>query len=969
MSLGNGDARALRVGVLGPIRVWRDEIELVPGQPRQQAILGVLASQVNRVVSRNELVDAVWGEDPPDTVVDAVYNYVAGLRRVLEPGRPRRGPGQVLASCEAGYVLRLDPLLLDAHAFETRIGEARQCVAAGEPDAALESFEAAVALWRGEVAFAGVPGPLAEAERIRLGELRISALERRAEILITLGRHADATPELAKLVHEHPLRERLAELLMRALYMGGRQAEALAVFSQAREVLVRELGIEPGAALCGLRRQILAADPGLIRPAASAATRASGSDRPVREADHAVSRLVPAQLPLQTSGFTGRTAEFHQLRGWLSAAQAEPGGSAPEVMLISGTAGVGKTALAIRFAHQVATLFPDGQLYVNLRGFGTSGAPVTAVDAVRDFVDALGAPADRVPASEQALAGLYRSMLAGKKALVLLDNARDTDQVRPLLPGAPGCLVIVTSRNALTGLVAGEGARHLGLEPLGDDAAHSLLVAHVGESRVTTEEDASRLLIRSCAGLPLALRAAAARASAEPQTTLAALAEELRDSQRRLDALSTGDATTDVRAVLSWSYAHLSDRAASLFRLLGVHPGPDISVPAAASLVGISASQALAALRELRAVHLLAEYVPGRYVSHDLLRAYAAELAAAELSPAARDTAVRRVLDYYLHMAAMSAGFLNPAMDQPEADDPPLGVPEPLTDYQEAFAWCEAERPVLVAAIRLAAGAGCDAHAWKLFVALSEFLEIRGYWHEWLAIGEFGLAAARRTGSAVALGHVHFDLGRVRVRLRDADDALVHMRVALTQFRQVGHVVGQARAHYGMAVTLASQGRYREALEHAQLALGLFRAVGVASGEARVLNGIGGIHARLGDYRQCIRYCRDSVALYRRLGDRAAEANPLDELGYAYHQIGEHAEAIACYQESVAICRRLGSAPREAYGLIRLGDACQAVGDSRAAAESWQRALTIFEELRHPDAQSVRDKLRTLNASGILQDT
>src|SRR5580692_9061046 len=628
-----GEAVALHVGVLGPVMAWYGDQELPVGQPRQQAVLGILAMRANRVISRGELVDAVWGQDPPASAEGGVYTYVAGLRRVIEPTRSARGPGRVLVSSGAGYVLHLVPGQPDAVAFEQQVARARQLRKNGDPVAAVDALEGALGLWRG-VAFAGVPGPFAETERVRLAELRSGAAEERADVLLWLGRHEEVVPDLTALVADHPLRERMRGLLMIALYRGGRHAEALRVFADGRHVLAEELGIDPGTELSRIHQQVLTCDPALNL--AAAATRdapldqAGGSERPRPQAagtggsNEAVLPL-PAQLPLDAQGFSGRHDELRTLHDMLPSAR---GAETVPVAVISGTAGVGKTALAIRFGHQVAKHFPDGQLYINLRGRDPGRPPMEPIEALGLLLVSFGMPPHRLTSSAEERAALFRSLVDGKRILAVLDNASNAAQVRPLLPGSPDCLVVVTSRNRMAGLVAAEGATLISLDVLCDHEAHEMLARRLGRERVAAEPQAANEIIAACAGLPLALSIAVGRATAgRAKRPLAQLAAELRDARNRLDALEEGDAATDVRAVLSWSYDQLSPVAARVFRLLGLHPGPDVSLSAAASLAGISRAEAGTALRELTRTHMAAEHLPGRFTFHDLLRVYATDQA------------------------------------------------------------------------------------------------------------------------------------------------------------------------------------------------------------------------------------------------------------------------------------------------------------------------------------------------------
>ena len=532
-----GEAVALRVGVLGPVTAWYGDQEIPVGQPRQQAVLGILAMRANRVISRGELVDAVWGQDPPASAEGGIYTYVAGLRRVIEPNRSLRGPGRVLVSSGAGYVLHLVPGQPDAVAFEQDLGRARQLRKTGDLASAVVALNSALSLWRG-IAFAGVPGPFAETERVRLGELRSAAAEERADVLLSLGRHEEVVPDLTAMVADHPLRERMRGLLMIALYRCGRHAESLRVFAEGRRVLADELGIDPGNDLSRIHQQVLTADPALAVPDDPALVMLDGDTtwtgsalgdgrRPRAEG---MVTPVPAQLPLDAPGFSGRREELAVLQEMLPAksdrpGEARPGEAGPDeastdqtvpIVVISGTAGTGKTALAVRFGRQVAKRFPGGQLYVNLRGLDPATPPMEPAEALRFFLDALGVPPYRIPADTQGRSALFRSMLDGKRMLIVLDNARNGAQVRPLLPGSPGSLVVVTSRNEMTGLVAAEGAVPLTLDVLSYDEAREMLVRRLGHGRAAAEPEAADEIISSCARLPLALGIAVGRAAAGP---------------------------------------------------------------------------------------------------------------------------------------------------------------------------------------------------------------------------------------------------------------------------------------------------------------------------------------------------------------------------------------------------------------------------------------------------------------------
>lgn len=965
---------SLRVGVLGPVRAWIAGRELPPGPPRQQAVLGMLALRAGRVVSRDELVDAVWGQRAPASAEGGVHTYVAGLRRVLEPGRTRRGPAQLLASAGGGYVLRLDAGQVDAVVFERGLAAGRRLRGAGDLTGAIAALDAALAEWHGS-AFAGVPGPFASAERVRLAELRSAAAEERAEVLLDLGRHEQAVPELAALVAEHPLRERMRGLLMIALYRCGRQAEALQAFHDTRQVLADELGIDPGPELSRIHQQILAPDPSLEapgRPAPAAAIPAAPPPAPPSPSpERGASDPVPAQLPLEAPGFSGRHAELERMLRVIGAdPDHDPAYAGPDtgpdrdtvqIIAITGTAGVGKTALANRFARQVAKRFPDGQLYVNLRGFDPSGSALTPENALRFFLDALAVQPQRMPVDADGRAALFRSMLDGKRVLIVLDNARDPDQVRPLLPGSPGSLVVVTSRSQLTGLVVAEGATPLSLDVLTEDEAHELLGRRLGPDVIAAEPAAAAELIALCARLPLALGVAAGRAATRPGFSLAALAAELRDTRNRLEVLDAGDAATDVRAVLSWSYEQLSPSAARMFRLLGLHPGPDVSLAAAASLAGVSRSEAASALRELTRVHAVAEHVPGRFAFHDLLRAYAVDQAETTDSEADRRAAERRCLDHYLHTAHAGALQSNSVRKALDLDPPaPGAVPEEFSGRGQALAWFEAENAVMVGLLNKAIASGDDRYAWQITWTLAPFFYRRGRWHECISIQRQALQAAQRLGDPVGLGHAHYELGRGLVVTGDFAEAEPHLSTALDIFGRLGDRANEATVHQGFGALFEHQGRYAQSLVHAREAMRVVEETGPASTLAGLENSVGWLYAHLGQCEKALVYCQRSLAFQREIGYRGGEADTLDSLGYTHSRMDNHRQAAECYQQAVDIYHEIGDRYHEAGSYIGLGDAqLRAVG-AAAARRSWEQALAILESIPHEDAAAARRRLAEL---------
>jgi tetratricopeptide (TPR) repeat protein/transcriptional regulator with XRE-family HTH domain len=670
--------------------------------------------------------------------------------------------------------------------------------------------------------------------------------------------------------------------------------------------------------------------------------------------------VVPRQLPSAVKHFVGRDEELAALTVLLEQAKKS---AAPTLVIsaITGTAGVGKTALAVHWAHQHIEEFPDGQLYVNLRGFDPSGTPLQPVTAVRQFLDALPVPQARVPAGSDAQIGLFRSLLADKRMLIVLDNVRDAEQVRPLLPGTAGCMALITSRSQLTDLIALDGAIPVAVGLLTRDGARGLLASRLGVRRVDHEHAAAEELIDLCARLPLALNIAASYAATSPGTSLDLLTADLGDTHRRLDLLSMGTGAASLRAVFSWSYRALAQSAARMFRLLGAHPGPDISVAAAASLAAVDRGEARAALVELTAAHLLTEHVPGRYSLHDLLRAYADEQESTDDGQQERRAALGRVLDHYLHSARMATLLLYPARDlgvRPSAF--PGAAPEHFDDDQQAMAWFDSERQVLLAVTALAAQERFDMHAWRMASVLAAYLERGGHWQDYVVIQTVALGAAEYAGDLAGQANACLLLGRACSRTGARSIARAHLRRALELYQSLGDRAGQAHAHHSLGWMLGHQCHYRAALQHARQALSLYLAAGHRTGQARALNTVGWYSSLLGAPEQALTYCQQALELHRELGNHDGEADAWDSLAHAHQSLGHVDDAIACYQQALRLFRKLGDRYQQADTLSRLGDTCHVAGRTRQAHDAWRRALRILSGLQHPDTEHVRSKLAAL---------
>lgn len=694
------------------------------------------------------------------------------------------------------------------------------------------------------------------------------------------------------------------------------------------------------------------ARPGPARPPLPAAPD-SGADPPAR----------PAQLPCAVAEFTGRSRELSELDALLGDEDRRLA-SVP-IAVISGAPGVGKSTLAVHWAHRVTARFPDGQLYLNLRGFGPVGQPVTSAEAIRAFLDAFQVPAARVPATLEAQIGLYRSLLAGQRVLVVLDNAVDAAQVRPLLPGSPGCAVVITSRIQPSGLVASQGAHPITLDLLTQDEARELLASRLGGERIEAEPDATGDLIELCSRLPLALGIAAARAALRGGLLLAETAAELRDAGRRLDVLDIGDAATSIRTVFSWSYQKLSLEARRMFRLLGVHPGPDVSTPAAASLADVTPARASRLLGELTGAHLVTEHTAGRFAFHDLLRTYAAELSRTADSAADQSAARHRMLDHYLHTADRAALALNPKPIQglivlPEPR--PGTVPERPESYEAAWAWFEAERPVLLATLRLAASSGWDSYATALPASLMAYFSRCGHWHEWVATQQTALRAAQNQGDRAGEARAHSGIGRAYGWLGRHDEASAYLGRALALFDELGDRAGQAAIHLQLGGMLDRQDQPADALPHAMQALAHYRAIGNRLGEAAALNNVGWYHSLLGDHGQAIADCTEALGVLREIGDRLGEAHTLDSIGYAWHHLGRQSDAAAACREALALARELRAGYAEGVICKHLGEICLAAGDSEGARQRWLEAVSVFDQLGRADAAEVRAKLVALDA-------
>ncbi|MEV7094851.1 BTAD domain-containing putative transcriptional regulator [Amycolatopsis sp. NPDC051045] len=890
----------LRLRVLGEVAASAGDDRLDLGHARQRCVLAVLLVEANLVVTTEQLRDRVWGDRPPLRARQVVTNYVSRLRRVLAAA----GGGVEIHRRGGGYVLLTEPDRVDLHCFRRLVRRARD-----ETDdrRALRLLEEASALWSAE-AFADLDVPWIEAVREGLAMERFAADADRIDLALRLGRHAALLPELTARAAAHPLDERVAAQLVLARYRAGSPAEALAEYGRVRARLADELGIDPGPALRNLHRRVLAADPELDGPA-----RPSSAAAP-----------VPRQLPAPPGWFTGRVAALARLTDFLAGPGASP------IAVVSGPGGIGKTWLALEWAHRNAGRFPDGQLFVDLRGFSADrDGPMAPGVAVRGFLAALGVDPDLLPAEPHARTALFRSLTTGRRLLLVLDNAADAEQVRELLPGGGSCAVLVTSRRRLAGLTTAHGAGQLPLDVLAGDESRALLARRLG-GRVTTEAAAVTELVASCGGFPMALGIVATRAQTHPEVPLAELVADLRSLG--LAALADDDPAASLPAVLSWSYRALPADRREVFRLLGAAPGADLGVPAAAALTGRPPAQVRVVLRSLEEASLLIQHPPGRFRMRELIRSYAG-VAGGGPDPAALD----RLTDFYLRTAYTAERLLNPYA-APIRLGPAVAAAQPLSDAAAALAWLETEHTNLLAVQRAAAEAGKNAVVWQLAWVVLTFQTRRGYHREQAEVWRAALEAAPGLPDPAARTVAHRRLGAACVELGRHEEAVEHLHRALELARWQHDVGDEAHTHYQLAWAWGRRGADRPALDHAIRAVRLCRAASLPVWEADALNAAGWHAARLGDYDAARRHCGAALSVHRKYHNAHGQANALRSLGEISRLTGHEKQAVRRFRMALALYRDYGVTAAEADVADRLGRARTAP----AAQAGWQEAFRQF---------------------------
>jgi DNA-binding SARP family transcriptional activator len=935
------------------LRVWDGAAWSAIRAGQQRAVLAVLLAADGRAVSMDRLVDEIWGEHPPSSARSTVQGYVMRLRRLLGDR-----DGEVLVTRGPGYELVTGDDDVDYRVFERLVAAGRRSLAERQLETAARQLTEALALWRGP-AMADVPmGPTVAAEVTRLGQSRLTALEERLGAVLELGGHADVVDELTQLVQEHPLRERMRGQLMLALYRCGRRAEALDAYRRGRRVLVAELGLEPGPQLRELEQLILADDRTLAAPGRGTGVQASPP-------------VVPAQLPADSAGFTGRETQLRQLDALLPAREDRDRG--PAVLVISaitGAGGVGKTALAVRWARRMADRFPDGQLYVNLRGYAAD-PPLRPAEALARFLRALDVPAEKVPLDEDEAASLYRSCLVGKRMLVLLDDACHPDQVRPLLPGWPGCLVLVTSRDQLVGLTARDGAVRLSLDVLTPAEAEELLAAVLGPDRVRAEPGPVAELARLCGYLPLALRIAAANLTALPRRPVADYVALLRaDRWRALEV--GGDRHAAVRATFDLSYQALPAEARRLFRLLGLAPGPDVTVAAAAALGGMSPAAAGTLLSQVAGAHLIGEHAPGRYDCHDLIRLYATEQARGEDTEPERHAALERLLLFYLRAVDAAARLLYPDKLRLPLPDSGPAPGEPATagfgDVAAASAWLEAERPNLVAAVHHAAAHGPRSVGWQLADALRGYFHLRREAADWLAVGQAGLSCAQADDHPAAQAAAHLSLALLHWNHSRHAQATHDYTQALALARRAGWPDGEAAALGNLGNVYQEMGQLQRAADNYQDALVLARRTNWRFGEANGLNSIGDVYYALGRLSDARDTLDQALTLHREVGSRSGEADVLRVLSAIHRECGRHSEALDHARSALTLARTIGDRRYEADAHNALAAVQQCLGRYREALDGHTRALGLARQIgsRYPETEALIGSAAASRACGDL---
>jgi DNA-binding SARP family transcriptional activator/Flp pilus assembly protein TadD len=922
----------VRWRILGPVEVESDDGRVhTLARLQERSVLAILLLNPGRVTPVDRLVTLLWDDNPPAEPRQAVHSHISRIRRLLTDAGAA-DHGIALISRRGGYLLKMDPDLVDAHRFRRLLTAARHSTDLTERERLLRE---ALALWQGPTLNTPPGDPVRQRLCADLDELHLQAQEELLATGIDLGRHHEILPDLAQLGVEHPDRQRLVELHMTALHLDGRTTDALDLYRRTRDRLADDQGLDPDPSLRRLHSAILRGEPvrlagALLSPAVPAPP-------------------VPAQLPADVPAFAGRTDHLERLDALLPDPHGAPSTTAVVITAIAGTAGVGKTSLTLHWAHRVRLRFPDGQLYVNLRGYA-AGPALRPIDALAGFLPALGVPAGQVPTDVDQAAALYRSLLANKRLLVVLDNARDVDQVRPLLPGAPGCLVLVTSRDRLGGLVARDGAHRIGLDVLRPEEAHAVLAGILGAARVAAEPDAAAALAAACAYLPLALRIAAADLVNHPGKRIADLVDELATGDRLAALHVDGDDQSAVQAAFDLSYASLTADQRRLFRLFGLFPGTDLTPATAAALAGTSAPRATRLLDQLAATHLLTEHTPGRYTTHDLLRDYAAERSHHEDPGPDRTAATDRLYHHYVRTAWAAASLVRPDLMRLRAHPPgpDATIPDPPTrfdDIDQALAWLDAERANLVAAVSHAATHGPFPAAAQLAEALHGYLALRLHMVDWYTVADAGRLAARKAGDQSTESAAEFSLGVADTVQDRHDQAIAHGNRALTLARATGWRIGQAAALNQLGTVSWRTGHLATATDQYHDALTIWQHLADTEGQVAATHNLAIVHYDTGDLRRSVELSTKALALRRHIdGSPRVHALIHGVLGHTHHALGRFTEATEHLNRGITLNREVSNRWHEAVHLCWLAEVYRDTGRYDEALHLIHTALDLVAD-------------------------
>ncbi|PDP86209.1 AfsR family transcriptional regulator [Glycomyces fuscus] len=921
---------------------------------RQQIVLSALLLELGRVVSVDHLIDVLWEHDPPDTARTQVQICVSRLRRLLKP------TGASIVTRPPGYLLVVAPGAVDVHVQRTLVREAAALNGQGRGEEVAAALRAAADLWRGPTLSGVGSAPLA-AKATRLDEERLSVIESYLDVELGLGWHARLVGEIRTLVGEHPLRERLRAQLMLALYRSGRQAEALDAYRAGRDLLVEELGLEPGEELRGMEGAILAGDPVLQAPAASAAPAApavpDASPEPPAEEEAAPDPAPgtrPYQLPTDTADFVGREDVTRTIRETLVGS----GGGRVGVAVLMGRPGVGKSATAMHVAHALAAEhYPDGQLYCDLRA--TRGNPLTSSDVLSRFLRSLGAPAQAIPEDVDERAAMYRGMLASRRVLVVLDDAADEAQLLPLIPAGAGCGVIVTSRAFLTGL---PGATQVQLDTLPGDASIELLSRVLGEARVRNEPEAARALVRAVGRLPLALRIISARLAARPRWRLAAMVERLADERNRLDELAHGDMT--VRASLSLTYDGIEPRTARAFRLLGTMEGPTIPAWAAGALLDDGRpfpSDLVEPLVDAHMIDIIGADAAGEpvYRFHELVRDFSRERLLREEDDGGRRAAVERLLGGWLSLLdtanrrLMGGDYLRLRGKAPRWSPPARYVERLMAD---PYTWLEAERANIRHAALQAVAEGLDEHSWDLVVGVSLFLTRRGYLDDLSELYGTVEPVLRESGNRRGRAALMETAGATLTQGKDDVLRAAMLEEALAEFTDLGDTHGQALARRGLASLVDLRGERVGAIRLCEQALEGFLAVGDLGGQWRCLMLMGYLRCLEGDIRQGRDELDRALSLAEATGDSRACAQVLRRIGLLEAVGGGYDRALEHLHRAHGLVEELGDPVGRAVVLRDLGRVCARSGRRAEASLHLERSAALFEGLRDAEEQASTER-------------